>query len=171
MANTKNISNNGAGAGARLLSMWSSLARYPGGRWLFSRLFARMVPYSGSIGARVVELAPGRAVLALRDRRAVRNHLGSIHAIALANLGELASGLATQAALPPGVRSIVTGLSIEYLKKARGCLTASSSVILPEAIARETVEHEVIAEIRDESDDVVARTRVTWRIGPVPPQD
>jgi len=150
--------------GARLLHLWERCRRLPFGAAIFGLLLGWLVPYSGTIGARVRELAPGRARIALPDRRAVRNHLGSIHAVALVNLGELTSGLAMTAALPAGTRAIVMALETEYLKKARGTITAVSEVALP-PIAGET-EQRVQAEMRDGVGDVVARTTVRWRIGP-----
>ena len=90
----------GASPGQRVLALWRRLAPLPVGPTLFMLAFGRMVPYSGALGARVVTLVPGHVVLSLPDRRAVRNHLKSVHAIALANLGELASGLAMTTALP-----------------------------------------------------------------------
>jgi acyl-coenzyme A thioesterase PaaI-like protein len=146
-----------------VLSLWRRLAPLPFGRGLFMAAFGRMVPYSGALGATVEVLEPGHVVLRLRERRGVRNHLNSVHAIALANLGEMASGLAMTTALPPGVRSIVTGLSIAYGKKARGWLTAESRVSVPEV--RADVEHDVRAEIRDEAGESVATITVRWRLG------
>lgn len=148
--------------GAELLAMWRRLSPKPGGAWLFNRLMGRMVPYTGALGARVIELAPGRAVCVLRDRRGVRNHLASIHAVALANLSELCSGTAMLTALPPGTRGIVTRLEIDYLKKARGTITARSAVSVPEVTG--TMEMFPEAELFDAEGALVARARVSWKV-------
>jgi acyl-coenzyme A thioesterase PaaI-like protein len=154
-----------ADPGARLLVLWRRCARLPGGRWLFGRLLRLQVPYSASIGARVEVLEPGYARLSLADRRAIRNHLRSVHAVALTNLGELTSGLAMITALPPGTRSIVTHIETEYSKKARGTLVAECRAAVPEALGAAT-DLVVAADIRDAAGDVVARVQVRWRLAP-----
>ena len=150
--------------GARLLATWRRARSFPLGGTLFMIALGRVVPYSAALGARVISLEPGVVRLRLRDRRGVRNHLGSIHAIALANLGELASGLAMTTALPPDMRSIVTALSVEFRKKARGTLMAESRVTLP-SVSGDT-DHDVHAVIRDDASDVVAVVTVRWRLRP-----
>lgn len=159
------MANNDA-PGARLNRLWRQLSPLPGGRWIFSRILGWMVPYTGSIGATVRTLEPGHCVVELRDRRSVRNHLRSVHAVALVNLAEVTSGLAMLVGLPAGVRGIVTSLSIEYLKKARGCLTAESRVEIPQVTG--PTEHEVIADLRDAAGETVARGRVRWKLESVP---
>lgn len=107
-------------------------------------------------------MTPGRTVVQLRDHRAVRNHLRSIHAIALANLGELASGLAMTAALPAGVRGIPVHIAIDYRKKARGTLTATGTAAPPDVV--QPVAADAVAEIRDAAGDIVAVVTVRWQL-------
>ncbi|MFW2372131.1 MAG: hotdog fold domain-containing protein [Gammaproteobacteria bacterium] len=149
----------------RLRRGWQLLHNKPGGSWLFSRILGFMVPYSGTMKARVLRLEPGYAKVRLDDRRKVRNHLNSIHAIALANLGELASGLSLLMSLPDNVRGIVTGLNIEYIKKARGDLMAEGRCNLP--AVSEDMDIVAYADIKDSEGELVARISVDWRVGPV----
>ena len=151
---------------AGLQHLWQRLQPLPGGAWLFSRILGWVVPYTGSIGANVKILKPGYAKIEMRDRRRVRNHLRSVHALALANLGEVTSGLAMLGALPADARGIPTKLTIEFFKKARGLLIAESHCSPPEII--EDTDFDVVTDIRDSEGDVVARTSVIWRLGPVP---
>lgn len=150
--------------GSRILAAWQRLSRLPGGKRLFSLFIGRIAPYTGSIGARCEELRPGYARWTVRERRGLRNHLHSVHAVALVNLAEVTSGTAMLTALPPGVRGIVTALDITYVKKARGVLTAETTCAV--APVTGTRDQAVTAVIRDEAGDAVAHARVQWRLSP-----
>jgi len=154
----------------RLLTLWRRLRGSAAGRWLFSCLVGRTAPYSGTVRARVMELEPGRCRLRMRDRRGLRNHLRSLHAIALANVMELASGLAMLTGLPSDARGIVTRIDVRYEKKARGTLIATSDSRAPERVDT-NMDHVVEAELHDEAGERVAFARVHWRIGPRPKAD
>jgi len=151
--------------GKRLLGLWRLLSPYPGGRWLFARIFGLMVPYSGSVGPRFLVLEPGHAEVEIPDRRSNRQHLGSMHAVALINAAEQASGLAMLVGLPDDTRGIVTHISMQYLKKARGPIRAVSTVVVP-AITTDT-DIDVTADCLDAKGSVVARATVRWRVGRV----
>lgn len=148
---------------AQIRKAWGTLSPLPGGKWLFGRLLRLMNPYSGAVGARVEVLEPGHAVLTLKERRAVHNHLNSVHAIALANIAEMASGLAMLTGLPDTVRGIPTAISIQYLKKARGVLTAEARVEVPAVTGDMT--YEVQSKITNEAGEEVARAQVCWKLG------
>jgi acyl-coenzyme A thioesterase PaaI-like protein len=152
--------------GVKLLKLWRRLRSLPGGQWLFAQLFGLMVPYSGSVRPRIRVMAPGHAEVEIPDRRSNRQHLGSVHAIALMNAAEQASGLAMLAGLPEGVRGIVTNISMQYLKKARGTIRAVSKVAVPVVTA--DTDFDVMAECLNQQGEIVARATIRWRLGPVP---
>jgi acyl-coenzyme A thioesterase PaaI-like protein len=133
------------------------------GRWLFSRAVGRFAPYSGTIGARIEELEKGRSLVTMRDRKGVRNHLRSVHAVALTNLIELSGSLAIIASLHPGTRMIPVRLESEFLKKARGTVTAEGSCEPPEPGFAGELQATVV--VRNEDGDEVTRGRVTVVIG------
>ena len=60
----------------------------------------------------------------IKDRRAVHNHIGTVHAIAMCNMAELAGGTMTEVTVPSTHRWIPKGMTVEYLKKATTDLVA-----------------------------------------------
>lgn len=158
------VLSSGENAVGALRTAWSTLSPLPGGKKVFSALVGQLAPYTGSIGAEVVELAEGSSTVILRDRRLVRNHLRCVHAIALANLAELTGNLALSMSMPPGARFIVAGLHIDYLKKARGTITGTGSC--PPIPSAERARYESLATMRDASGDVVARATLDVLVGP-----
>ncbi|MCW5801016.1 MAG: DUF4442 domain-containing protein [Deltaproteobacteria bacterium] len=145
---------------------WDLLSGMPGGKAVFSRLVGRMAPYTGTIHATVTVLRTGYAEVQMNDRRGLRNHLESIHAIALANLAELAGNLALAYSLPDDARFIVSGLEIEYTKKARGTITAIAEPPIPRTATR--AQYDIPVVLRDASGDDVVRVVLHSLVGPKP---
>jgi acyl-coenzyme A thioesterase PaaI-like protein len=144
---------------------WDMLEGVPRGRALYSRLLGVLIPYTGSIHAEVKQLTPGFSRVELPDRRNVRNHLSSIHAIALCNLAELTGNSALAYSLPPDARFIVSRLDIRYLKKARGTITGTCHC--PAELTNERREIELRVQMRDPSGVLVAEATLTTLVGPV----
>ena len=143
---------------------WDRLSRVPGGSRLFSRLIGRLAPYTGTIDAHVTDVSLGHATVVLEDRPKVRNHLRCVHAIALVNLAELAGNVALSYSMPNDARFIVAGLSIDYLKKARGTITAKCESPIVESSARQ--EYEVPVHMFDPQGTLVAQATLRTLVGP-----
>jgi acyl-coenzyme A thioesterase PaaI-like protein len=124
---------------------------------------ALAAPFNASVAPCVRELGPGRAVVEMKDRPWRRNHLGSLHAMALGTLAEITANLALLASLPEGAGMIPTSFHIEFAKKARGAVVAVSAFDCSVLEARPT-ELEVPVEIADAGGTIVACTRQTCRI-------
>jgi len=145
-----------------LLKFWDQLKDKPLGKKIFSRGVGMMAPYTGSIRAEVIEFHRGHTRVQMRDRKRLRNHLRSVHAVALMNLGEVTTGLAAMSLVPTGGRGIVTDLTMEYRKKSRGTITCECHAALPPGSGK--VDAVVEGILRDESGDTVAIARAQWRL-------
>ncbi len=166
LAKLRNLTRFDRGRGNPLRSAWDRLSRLPGGKRVFSKFVGNAAPYTGSIGATIEELELGYSKVTMNDSRKVRNHLRSVHAIALANLAELTGNVALAYSLPDDGRFIVAGMEIEYLKKARGKLTAVCDCPVPSTSER--TEFLVPVSIRDSSGDEVTRATLRSLVGPKP---
>ena len=99
-------------------ALYRRAAARPLGKRAFSMMFARKAPYFRTVRPQVREVRPHHAELTIRKRRAVQNHLGTVHAIAVCNGLEAAMGLLAEATTPPGRRWIPKGMQVAYLAKS-----------------------------------------------------
>jgi acyl-coenzyme A thioesterase PaaI-like protein len=90
---------------------------------LFSLAFVFKAPYFGSIKPRFTVIEPNHAEVVIPNRRAVHNHIGTVHAIALCNGLEAAMGALAEATIPSHKRWIPKGMDISYTAKATSDIT------------------------------------------------
>lgn len=147
------------------LTIWRNLASKPGGKWTFSRLLCLKAPYFGSISPQFEELRPDYCRVTMPKRRAVLNHLGTVHAIAMCNMAELAGGTMTEVTVPSTHRWIPNGMTVEYLKKAKTDLVA---IATPESFTKDSFndwstagEYKVKVDVQDTQGEVVFRALIT----------
>ncbi len=147
------------------LALWKRFSTLPAGKWIFSRLLCFKAPYFSSIRPYFNELRPEYAVVRISKRRAVQNHIGTVHAIAMCNMAELAGGSMTEVTVPPTHRWIPKGMTVEYLKKANTDLVA---IATPESKPDWSVagEYLVKVEVQDKQAETVFRAIITMWVSP-----
>lgn len=106
------------------LKIWQQLQKVPFGNWFFTQAVCFKAPYFRTIHPLIHELSPGLCRVSAPNRRGVRNHLGSYHAIASCNMAEIAGGMMTDATVPPTHRWIPVGMTVEYKAKATTGVTS-----------------------------------------------
>jgi acyl-coenzyme A thioesterase PaaI-like protein len=149
-----------------LLATYRRMQRWPLGGWLFSRAVCFRAPYFASISPRIEVLEAGRCEARIRDRRAVHNHIGTVHAIALCNLAELCGGVMTDASMPPDMRWIPKGMSVSYLKKAQGTLRGVATPEIPIVSAPAGYDLPVNVDVLDAAGEKVFHARITMWLSP-----
>jgi len=87
-------------------------------------LLGRVVKFVGTARLAIEELTAERAVVTVKNRTLVQNHIGGVHAAAMALLAETASGFVVGMNVPDDKIPLIKSLKIEYKKRATGALRA-----------------------------------------------
>ena len=143
-----------------VLSLWQRFASKPGGKWVFTRLICLRAPYFSSISPKFEELKPGYSRVRVSKRRAVLNHIGTVHAIAMCNMAELAGGTMTEVTVPSSHRWIPRGMTVEYLKRATTDVVAVATAPL-QSEWPDASEYKVDVEVKDRNDELVFKAVIT----------
>ena len=137
----------------------------PGGKWAFSKLVCHKAPYFSSINPVFEELAPGICKIGIRKRRAVLNHFGTVHAIAMCNMAELAGGTMTEVTVPASHRWIPKEMTVKYLKKTTTDLVATATPV-SKADWSEAGEYKVKVDVCDLKNELVFQALISMWVSP-----
>jgi acyl-coenzyme A thioesterase PaaI-like protein len=146
------------------LRAWARARSSAFGRWLFARTVCKRAPYFGTIRPKFLDLEPKLCRVTMKKRRAVENHIGTVHALAMGNLCELAAGLCTEVTIPVGMRWIPRGMTIEYLAKAETDVIATARLDKTEWAGPENIG--VPVTVTNSSGKEVVRAVISMYVSP-----
>lgn len=133
--------------------------------WLRDRVLGRAVPLVGTAGIHFARVDGKAVILRIANRRHVQNHIGGVHAAAMALLAETSSGFCLGWHLPDDRLPLIKSLQVDFLRRTQGALTASSRLD-PAQVAqiKATSKGELLVPVlvTDESGEAPIACRMLW---------
>ncbi len=127
--------------------------------------FTTRVRFAGTGGVHFELLEEGRAIAVMKNRGKVRNHIGGIHAAAMALLAETCTGAVFGLSLPSDKLPLLKTMQIDYVRRAQGALRAEATLALPQRRAlekKERGEMVVPVKVTDASGEEPIVCQLTW---------
>ncbi len=138
----------------------------PSLRWrLLTWAFGRTVRFVRTAGVQFEDLTEERALLHIPNRKRVQNHIGGVHAAAMALLAETSSGAVLGMSVPDDRVPLLKSMQVDYMKRAKGDLWAEATL---DAAARTRIREEekgeivVPVKVTDETGEEPVQCRMLW---------
>ena len=134
-------------------------------RWLVSSALGRTIHFVGTAGLSIDELSPERAVVSVANKRRVQNHIGTVHAAAMALLAETATGLALGMHLHDEAVPVIKQMRVDFLRRAKGGMRAIAVLDADQQALLQSAERgEVLVpvSVTDSEDNTPIECRMLW---------
>lgn len=102
-------------------------------RSLVTNAVGDVIPFVDTAGCFIDTYTPQRVAVRLDNEEAVQNHLGGLHAAALALLAETASGLVVALNVPDGSSPLLRTMNVSFDQFAREAVQAEATLTGDEA--------------------------------------
>ena len=151
----------------RLTKLVNATSKLPQGirSTLLSKTFGRVVPMVGSAKLRYVELSPAKVVVKIANHKAMQNHIGQVHACAMALLAETATGFVTAMNVPDTAIMLIKSLKVDFKRPTQGAMTAVAT-LTPEqqALMQSSDKGETLVQVivTDESGEAPIQCEMLW---------
>jgi acyl-coenzyme A thioesterase PaaI-like protein len=133
---------------------------------LVTRAVGTVIPFVDTAGCFIEAYTPTRVAVRLDNRTAVQNHLGGVHAAALALLAETASGLVVALNVPSESAPLLRTMEVSFERYAREAVQAEAVLSTDEAdhiqskpIGRMDVEVTLTA---PDADETLVSSELEW---------
>ena len=128
-------------------------------------MFRYKVKLAGTTGIEVLHTDGKTVTYRQKNRRKAQNHIGSVHAAAMALLAESCTGFIVGINLPGDKLPLIKTMKLNYVKRATGDMTAVAS-LTDEQIAlmqtQEKGEVNVTVKVTDETGIVPVECEMLW---------
>jgi acyl-coenzyme A thioesterase PaaI-like protein len=112
--------------------------------WLSAKLmtwvFRYKVKLAGTTGIEVLQTDGKTATYRQKNKRKAQNHIGSVHAAAMALLAESCTGFIVGINLPGDKLPLIKRMDLNYVKRATGDMTAVASLTDEQIALMQTAE-------------------------------
>ncbi|NNG77734.1 DUF4442 domain-containing protein [Acinetobacter sp. ANC 4277] len=151
----------------RLSKLVKATSKLPKGirSTLWSKAFGRVVPMVGSANIRYLEVSHAKVVVKIENHRAMQNHIGQIHACAMALIAETATGFVTGMNVPDSCIVLIKSFKIDFKRPTKGAMTATATLTdEQQKLMKSTEKGETLVAVKvtDESGQEPIQCEMLW---------
>lgn len=151
----------------RLSKLVKASSRLPQGirTALLSKTFGRVVPMVGSARIRYEQVSHDQVMVSMANHKAMQNHIGQVHACAMALLAETATGFVTAMNVPDSAVVLIKNIKIDYKRPTQGAMRAVATLTAEQQqLMQSTDKGETLVQvvITDESGKAPIQCEMLW---------
>ena len=151
----------------RLSKLVKATSKLPKGirSTLWSKAFGRVVPMVGSANIRYLEVSHAKVVVKIENNRAMQNHIGQVHACAMALIAETATGFVTGMNVPDSCIVLIKSFKVDFKRPTQGAMTATATLTDDQQKLMQSTEKGetlVAVKVTDESGEEPIQCEMLW---------
>ncbi|NNH39025.1 DUF4442 domain-containing protein [Acinetobacter terrae] len=151
----------------RLSKLVKATSKLPKGirSTLWSKAFGRVVPMVGSANIRYLEVSHAKVVVKIENHRAMQNHIGQVHACAMALIAETATGFVTGMNVPDSCIVLIKSFKVDFKRPTQGAMTATATLTDDQQKLMQSTEKGemlVAVKVTDESGEEPIQCEMLW---------
>lgn len=132
---------------------------------LWNKAFGRIVPMVGTAKVQYLEMQSNKVVVHLANHKGMQNHIGQLHACAMALIAETATGFVAAMNVPDTAIVLIKSFKLDFKRPTKGAMTAVATLTTEQQQLMQTTakgETLVSVSVTDESNEEPIQCEMLW---------